>query len=122
MISNYQRYDNSFEPRLSKISLVLIIIAKIRTMGYTGHWKCGESHPWKRGESVQFFNEAEHLQANGWHDNQQAGSEHHQAAKLLPRTKYLVHKVFQRRWNLDKPDYSKNLVMEKKAYMPEKEF
>lgn len=86
-------------------------------MGYMS-----SSHPWKCGESVQFFDEAEHLQTDGGHNYQETGSEYHQASKFFPGTKYLVHKIFQCWGNLNKPDYPKNLVMGKKTYMMETEF
>lgn len=37
-------------------------------------------YPWECGEAVQLLHEAEHLQADGWHDDEEAGCEHHQAA------------------------------------------
>lgn len=58
------------------------------------------SYPGEGGEAVQLLHEAEHLQADGRHDDEEAGCENHQAAQLFTWTEDLVDKVFQRRGNL----------------------
>lgn len=68
-----------------------------------------DSYPWEGGEAVQLLNEAEHLQADRRHHDQEAGREHNQAAELFSWAKYLVHKVFQGRWNLDESNHPKDL-------------
>lgn len=40
----------------------------------------GVAYPGESGEVVQLLHKAEHLQADGRHDNKQASCEHHQAA------------------------------------------
>lgn len=52
-------------------------------------------YPGEGGEAVQLLHKAEHLQADGRHDDEEAGGEHHQAAQLFTGTKYLVDKVLQ---------------------------
>lgn len=66
-------------------------------------------HPGERGEAVQLLHEAEHLQTDGRHDDQEAGCEHHQAAQFFTRAEYLVHKVLQSWGNLDQTHHPKHL-------------
>lgn len=37
-------------------------------------------YPRECGKTIQLLHEAEHLQADGWHDDEEASCEHHQTA------------------------------------------
>lgn len=38
------------------------------------------TYPGESSKTVQVLHKAEHLQADGWHDDEKAGCEYHQAA------------------------------------------
>lgn len=63
-------------------------------------------YPGESCEAVQLLNEAEHLQADSRHDDEEAGCEHHQAAQFFTWTEYLIHKVLQGRGNLNQTHHA----------------
>lgn len=77
----------------------------------------GAPYPGERGEAVQLLYEAEHLQADGRHDDEEAGGEHHQAAEFFTGAEYLVHKVLQSRGDLDQTHDTQHLRGEKQSHI-----
>lgn len=75
------------------------------------HWQGGGWLPysWERGEAVEILHKAEHLEADGRHDDEEAGGENNQAAQFFTWAKYLVHKVLQGRGNLNQTHHAQYL-------------
>lgn len=69
----------------------------------------------ERGKAVQILHEAEHLKADGGHDDEEAGCKHHQAAQFFTWTKYFVHKVLQGWGNLNQTHHAQHLKGKKKT-------
>lgn len=74
-------------------------------------WQDSEWLPysWECGEAVEVLHKAEHLEADGRHDDEEAGCEDHQAAQFFTWAKYLIHKVLQRWGNLNQTHHAQHL-------------